>query len=154
MFEWRSTALLVWSEISIQTTAHNASLLLIGLSRYQPPAKKQYREKRKANSEHEEEKRKRKWQDSWKWTASGEEHLWFTNDEVKSSIGDHRTSLNAQPSSWRELRTRKGPLCIDTASRLRRQRRTQAKLMVPDLWSRLRNSWERRCKLPNSGCFC
>ena len=56
----------------------------------------------------------------------------------------HRTSLNAQPSSWREFGTTKGPLCMNTASRLRRQRRAQVKLMEPDLRSRLRNSSERK----------
>ena len=38
-----------------------------------------------------------------------------TNDEAKSGIGDHRTLLGAQPSSWRELRTTKSPLCMNTA---------------------------------------
>ena len=46
--------------------------------------------------------------------------LWLTNTEAKSGIGVQRTSLDAQPSSLRELRTTKGPLCINTASRLRR----------------------------------
>ena len=72
------------------------------------------------------------------------ERLWLTYDEVKSGIGDHRTSLDAQPASWRKLRTMKGPLCMNTASRLHRQRRAQAKLMEPDLRSRLRNNRERR----------
>ena len=35
-------------------------------------------------------------------------------------IVHHHTSLNAQPSSWREFGTTKGPLCMNTASRLRR----------------------------------
>ena len=56
-----------------------------------------------------------------------------TNDEAKSGIGDHRTLLGAQPSSWRELRTTKGPLRMNTASRLHRQRRAKAKLMEPNL---------------------
>ena len=30
------------------------------------------------------------------------ERLWLTYDEVKSGIGDHRTSLDAQPSSWKK----------------------------------------------------
>ena len=98
----------------------------------------------KANPVYEKEKTNRKWQDSWRWAASGEERLWLTNDEAKSGIGDHRTSLNAQPSSLRELRTMKGPLCMNTASRLRRQRRDQAKLMEPDLRSNLHNNRERR----------
>ena len=42
----------------------------------------------------------------------------------------HHTSLNAQPSSWRELRTTKGPLCVNSASRVLRQRRAQAKLLT------------------------
>ena len=41
---------------------------------------------------------------------------------TKSGIGDNHTSLDAQPSSWMELRTKKGPLCMNTASRLRRQK--------------------------------
>ena len=36
----------------------------------------------------------RKWQDSWKQAASGEERLWLTNNEDKSGIGDHRASSN------------------------------------------------------------
>ena len=52
------------------------------------------KKKRKANQVYKKEKTNRKWQDSWKWAASGEERLWLANDEVKSSIGDHRTSLD------------------------------------------------------------
>ena len=102
------------------------------------------KEKRKANPVYKKEKTNRKWQVFWNWAASGEECLWLTNDEAKSGISDHRMSLDAQPSSWKELRTMKGPLCMNTASRLCRQRRALAKLMEPDLISRLRNNGERR----------
>ena len=61
--------------------------------------KKQCWEKGKQIRYMKKEKRNRKWQDSWKWATSGEERLWLTNDEVKSSIGDHHTLLDAQPSS-------------------------------------------------------
>ena len=81
----------------------------------------------------EKEKRNRKWHDSWKGVAGGEEHWWLTNDKAKRGISDHRTSLDAQPSGWRELRTTKGPLFMSTASGLRRQRKAKAKLMEPDL---------------------
>ena len=147
MFKSRSIASLSQSGISIHTRAdlfHNLSLLLIDLSSNQPPAEKQRREKRKANWVYEKEKRNRKWQDSWKWTASGEECLWHANNEAKSCISDHCMSLDAQPSSWRALRTTKSPPFMNSASWLHRQRRAQAKLMEPALWSRLRNSWERR----------
>ena len=70
--------------------------------------------------------------------------LWLTNTEAKSGIGVQRTSLDAQPSSLRELRTTKGPLCMNTASRLHRQRRARGKLMEPKLRSRLRNKRRRR----------
>ena len=60
----------------------------------QPPAKKQCAEKRKANPEYEKEKTNRKWQDSRKWAASGEECWWLANIEAKGGSGDHRTSLD------------------------------------------------------------
>ena len=59
----------------------------------QTPAKKQHGEKRKANAVYEKQKANRKWQDSWTWAAIGEEHLWLTNDEARSGIGDRRDSL-------------------------------------------------------------
>ena len=34
----------------------------------------------------EKEKRKKKWQDSWKWAASGEEHWLLINDEGKNEM--------------------------------------------------------------------
>ena len=140
MFESRSIASLSQSEISM--------LLQAAISCQQ---KSNSEKKRRANPVYEKEKTNRKWQGSWKWAASGEERLWLTNNEVNSGICNHRMSLNAQPSSWRELRTTKDLLCINTASRLRRQRRTHSKLMEPDLRSRLRNnrlriSWVRVTK--------
>ena len=131
MLKSRSIASLLRSRISFHTQANSFHMLLLvfGLSSNQPPPKKQCGEKRKANPVYEKEKTNRKWQDSQKWAASGEEHLFITNDEAKSSIGDHCTSQDAQPSSWKELSTTKGPLCMNTASRLRRQRRAKAKLM-------------------------
>ena len=90
MFESRSIALLSWSGISFLTQRnlfHIMSLLLFGLSSNQPPANRQRGEKRKANPVYEKEKRNRKWQDSWKWVASGQEHWWLTKDEVKSIGG-------------------------------------------------------------------
>ena len=147
MFESRSVAALSRSGLSVHTRAnsfHNMLLLLFGLSSNQPPARKQCGEKRESKScIYEKEKTNRKWQDSWKWAASGEEHFWLTNDETKSGISDHRTLLNAQPLSLRELRTTKGPLCMNAALRLSRQRRAQAKLMEPNMRSRLRNNRER-----------
>ena len=118
MFKSTSTASLSQSGISIHTQANSFQkmlLLLFGLSSSQPPAKKQRREKRKANPVYKKEKTNRKWQDPWKWAASGEERLWLTDDEAQSSIANHRTSLDEQPSSWRELRTMKGPICMNTA---------------------------------------
>ena len=95
MFESRSIASLSRAGISVQTRAnsfHDMSLVLFGLSSNQPPAKKQCGEKGKANPVYKKEKSNWKWQDSWKWAASGEERLWLTKDEAKSGIGDHRTS--------------------------------------------------------------
>ena len=79
-------------------------------------------------------KRNRKRQDFWKWAASVKELWLLIKDLVKneimtlhvvtlpqeSGIGDHCMSFDAQPSSWGELRTTKGPLCTNTASRLGR----------------------------------
>ena len=58
---------------------------------------------------YEKEKRNRKWQDSWKWAASGEEHWWLAKDESKNKIFcsvsynhgicGHQTLLDAQPLS-------------------------------------------------------
>ena len=116
-----------------------------GLSSNQPPGKKQHGEKKGKQIRCMKEKKvNRKWQDSWKWAASGEECVWLTNDEAKSGTSDHRTSMDAQPSSWRGLRTMKDPLCMNTASRLCRQRRAQAILVTPDLRSHLHNNRERR----------
>ena len=127
-------------------------LLQLGFSSNQPPAKKKKKAvQREAESKSIIWKRNRKRQDFWKWAASVKELWLLIKDLVKneimtlhvvtlpqeSGIGDHCMSFDAQPSSWGELRTTKGPLCTNTASRLGRQRRTQAKLMEPDLWSRL-----------------
>ena len=91
---------------------------------------------KKRESKHgiyEKEKTNRKWQDSWKWAASGEEHLWLSNDEAKSGIGSHHTSSyfiecttfklegikNHERSTLREL-------CIKIAQ----AKRAQAKLLT------------------------
>ena len=140
MFKLRSIALLSWSEISVHTQVNlfHMSLLLFSLSSNQPLAKRQCGEKRKANPVYTwKRESKQKVARQLKWAASVEERLWLTNDEAKSGIGEHRTSLDAQPSSRRELRTKKGPLRMNTALRLRRQRRSQAKMMEPNLRSRL-----------------
>ena len=95
MFKSRSVASLSRSGIYVHTQAyyfHNVTAA-VRLKQQSASSKKKCREKRKANLVYEKERTNRKWQDSWKWDAAGEEHLWLTNDEVKSSIGDHRTSL-------------------------------------------------------------
>ena len=83
-------------------------------------------EKKRKQIRYQKDKTNRKWQDSWKWAASGKERVWLTNDEAKSDISDHCTSLDAQPS------------------RLCKQRRAQGKLMEPDSRNRLCNNRERR----------
>ena len=94
MLESRSIASLLQSGISVHTRANlfHMSLLLFGFSSNQPPAKKQCGEKGTANLVFEKWKTNRKWQDSWKSAASGEERLWLTDDEATSGISDHRTS--------------------------------------------------------------
>ena len=53
--------------------------------------KKSNAEKKGKRIRNMKKKANRKWQDCWKWAASGEERTWLTNDEAKSGIGDHRT---------------------------------------------------------------
>ena len=133
MFESRSIASLSRSGISVHTQTNSFHNM-----------QKSYTEKKEKQIRYMKKRKQTENGKTWKWAASGEERLWLTNDEAKSSIGDHRTSLDAQPSSLRELRTMKGPLCMNTASRLCRRRRAQGKVMEPDLRSRLHNNRERR----------
>ena len=135
---------------------HNTSLLQFSFKGNQPPAKKQRAEKREANPVYAKEKKNRKWKDSWKRAASGKEHCMValymlrqrmrcqaqrvTTTPQENGISDHRRLSDAQPSSRSKLRTRNRPLCMNTASRLCRQRRVQAKLMEPDLRSCLCNN--------------
>ena len=134
MFETRLVASLSQLGISILARAnslYNMSLLLFSLSSNQPPAKKATWRKKGKRIRH---MKKRKETENGNTPGS---------DEVKNCISNHCTLLGAQPSSWRELRTMKGPLCMNAALRLHRQGRAQGKLMEPDLWSRLCISRER-----------
>ena len=146
MFESRSIASLSRSGISVHTRANlfYNPLLLFGLMQQSAPRLPLLPlPQQKSNVETKGKQircmEKRKQTENGKTPGSEQpvvkiERLWLTYDEVKSGIGDHRTSLDAQPASWRKLRTMKGSLCMSTASRsLHRQRRAKAKLMEPDL---------------------
>ena len=109
MFETRLVASLSQLGISILARAnslYNMSLLLFSLSSNQPPAKKATWRKKGKRIRH---MKKRKETENGNTPGS---------DEVKNCISNHCTLLGAQPSSWRELRTMKDPLCMNTAKRL------------------------------------
>ena len=125
------------------------SLQRFGLSSREPPGKKKSGEKRKANTVYE----KRRETEYCKIPGSEQPVVKSTccssmirqrmrcstprvvTTPQESSINNHNrlTSLEAQPSSLRELRTTNNPLCMNTASKLCTQRRTQARLTEPNL---------------------
>ena len=131
----------------LQWISFHMSLLQFGCSSDQPAAKKErkkVRREKKSKSNMKKREETQKWQDSCiggsfmmrQRTKCSAPHV--ATMPWERGIGDHYTSLDAQPSSWRE--TLKGPLCMNPASRFCRQRRTQAKLLAPYLWSLLYNS--------------
>ena len=136
---------------------HNMSLLLFSLSSNQTPAKKQCGEKRKANPIYIKKKRNRKWQDSWKRAASGEERLWPTNDEAKSSIGDHWVSSYVVECTTFKLegitdqeRSTLQEHCVKIAQAKKGPRQTDGAWLVKSLTQQQR---EKRT-VPNSKCPC
>ena len=131
MFESRSIASLSRSGISVHTRAnsfHNISL--------RSTSSKKAMRRKKGKQIRYVKKRKQTENDK---TPGSEQpvvksvcgSLTMRRRAESAIIVRHRASLNEQPASWRELRTTKGPLCMNTALRLRRQRRARAKLMEP-----------------------
>ena len=91
---------------------------------------------RKANLVYKKEKTNRKWQDSRKSAASGEESLWLTNDEAKSGKDHERSTLHEHRIKIAQAKT--GPRQTDGARLEKLLTQEQIEKMI----------------LPNSECPC